>query len=250
MTGIVLELQRDALERQGAASDLLRKALLVSRKLRVQEFEAWVRHELDGYRGDAGVPPYRKVVGEVKAWNPYQGWIPVIMPPEMTRRVSSRMVVQGVSELEELLGRDPPGALVIGFSPELAQEFLNGSDLEVPPYLHVGRNAIVKIVDAVRTTVLNWALDLEERGVVGHGLSFSPQERAAATSSSTPVVNYYGSVGQSQVMVASPNAGQTMGSTGSSGEARRPVEEIAQLLAEARFADVDKGEIEAELATL
>lgn len=37
----------------------------------------------------------------------------------------------------------------------------------------VSHTAVVKIVDAVRTVVLNWALKLEEDGVVGEGMSFT-----------------------------------------------------------------------------
>ena len=40
-------------------------------------------------------------------------------------------------------------------------------------FLLVSHTAVVKIVDAVRTVVLNWALKLEKDGVVGEGMSFT-----------------------------------------------------------------------------
>ena len=40
MTGIVLELQREALDKTVQISDLLRKAMLVARKLKVTEIES------------------------------------------------------------------------------------------------------------------------------------------------------------------------------------------------------------------
>jgi len=39
---------------------------------------------------------------------------------------------------------------------------------------------VVRIVDAVRNRILDWALALEQRGVLGDGLSFSPEDRARA----------------------------------------------------------------------
>jgi hypothetical protein len=42
MTGIILELQKEALDKRTQISDLLRKALLVARKLKVQEIESWI----------------------------------------------------------------------------------------------------------------------------------------------------------------------------------------------------------------
>jgi hypothetical protein len=44
-----LELQRDALERSIAVSDLLRKALVVSRKLGIDSIQEWLNSELNGY---------------------------------------------------------------------------------------------------------------------------------------------------------------------------------------------------------
>jgi hypothetical protein len=61
MTGIVLELQREALGKGVRISDLLRKVLLVARKLKVSEIEAWVLSELNGYSDGAEIPEYRQV---------------------------------------------------------------------------------------------------------------------------------------------------------------------------------------------
>jgi hypothetical protein len=39
--------------------------------------------------------------------------------------------------------------------------------------LFTPRTEIVRIVDQVRTILLNWSLKLEEEGILGEGLSFS-----------------------------------------------------------------------------
>jgi AbiTii len=79
MSSLVLQLQTAAMDRNVAIADLLRMARATAAKLGVSEIEEWLRHELDGY-GEAPVPEYRKVHGELKAHNPYRGWLPVEFP--------------------------------------------------------------------------------------------------------------------------------------------------------------------------
>lgn len=79
MDKIVIELQREALKSDFDIMNLLRKAYLVARKLKLQEFEDWVNNELNGYKDADKIPDYRLLRGEIKAWNPSYGWIPVIL---------------------------------------------------------------------------------------------------------------------------------------------------------------------------
>ena len=79
MAKIVIELQHEALKSDFDIMNLLRKAYLVARKLKLQEFEDWVNNELNGYKDLDKIPDYRLLRGEIKAWNPYHGWIPVIL---------------------------------------------------------------------------------------------------------------------------------------------------------------------------
>lgn len=51
MASVVIELQREALDRSIPASDLLRKALVVARKLSLPEFQSWIDRELNGASG-------------------------------------------------------------------------------------------------------------------------------------------------------------------------------------------------------
>jgi len=65
---IVLELQKEALDRNCSVSDLLRRALVVAKKLKLAEFERWVGNELAGYKGPVNeVPEYRVLLGQVCA---------------------------------------------------------------------------------------------------------------------------------------------------------------------------------------
>ena len=49
MAKIVIELQHEALKSNFDIMNLLRKAYLVARKLKLQEFEDWINNELNGY---------------------------------------------------------------------------------------------------------------------------------------------------------------------------------------------------------
>ena len=76
MSSLVLELQADAINQEVSCSDLLRKALVVSKKLEVDSIENWLYQELNGYSGSPSdeIPDYRIIRGQVKALNPYHGY--------------------------------------------------------------------------------------------------------------------------------------------------------------------------------
>lgn len=50
MSKIVIELQQEALKSDFDILNLLRKAYLVARKLKLNEFEKWIDSELNGYK--------------------------------------------------------------------------------------------------------------------------------------------------------------------------------------------------------
>ena len=49
MISIMMELQAESLNSSVPVSALLRKALVVVKKLKISQFEVWVKNELDGY---------------------------------------------------------------------------------------------------------------------------------------------------------------------------------------------------------
>ena len=105
MGSMILELQDDALDREVRVSDLLRKALVVARKLSLQEFQEWIEKELKGYpEGPENIPDYRMLYGKVRAWNPLRGWEPVFFEnSEMGERLSQRKIAAPIAELEYLV---------------------------------------------------------------------------------------------------------------------------------------------------
>lgn len=58
---IVLKLQKKCLDSNQDLQSLLRESLLISSKLNLVEFNAWIKYELFGYPNQEITPDYRKV---------------------------------------------------------------------------------------------------------------------------------------------------------------------------------------------
>ena len=100
MDGIILELQRDAIDEHIDINALLRKAYLVSYKLKLNDFEEWIRQEQEGYSGE--IPKYRYISGSIKALNPMRGWIPVMFTPDIEEIVSKFPMPNSISAIYDL----------------------------------------------------------------------------------------------------------------------------------------------------
>lgn len=212
MAGLVLELQADAMNAAVRTSDLLRKARAVSVKLGATDIQSWIDSELGGYRNPKDVPEYRGINGHPRCYNPYRGWMPLmIQDPNMRELISSFHVTQPISEIEELTS-DRKGSLIRTFAPNQAAMIMEKMDEPFEPGLEISKSAFVAILDAVRTQVLNWALALEARGVLGTGMSFSKEERERATHVTNNYTTNIGSVsGHAQVQQGSSDSTQTVG---------------------------------------
>ncbi len=249
MSAVIIELQREALDREVSVSDLLRKSLVVARKLGLDEFRDWIEKELSGYE-DTNIPSYREVSGQIRGWNPYNGWIPLqFEDPKEAEIFSRRKTGQSIAQLEHLIQSGEGASLHMPFPHEVQQQLSKGFGYQTQVSLCSGLSMIVGIVDAVRTVILNWALKLEEDGIMGEGLSFSAEERDAAARSSQNITNFYGPVQTSQVQQGSPGAVQVATTVDIAG--------VAQLIDSLRpdvdamgFAPDQKAELEAEIETL
>jgi len=179
----------------------LRKALVISKKLSVTEIEEWIDHELNGYPLDNDcIPDYREVSGEIKVFNPYHGWQPLIFGDSQDARpFSKRKIMQSLGELESIQKRDCP-ILQVPFSEDVVSCLM--SAMEPPPLkpsLHVPLSQVIGIFESVRNQLLLWALELEKQGIMGERMSFSNDEKEAAGSVSYQIINNIGSMQNSQL---------------------------------------------------
>ena len=72
---IILELQQAATSSDVDILNLLRKAYLVARKLKLRDFTKLIDHEMNGYGEDDDTPQYRYHQGPLVISNPYNGEI-------------------------------------------------------------------------------------------------------------------------------------------------------------------------------
>jgi hypothetical protein len=212
MNSLVLELQRDALNPSTSILVLLRKALVVAKKLNIKEFQDWVEKELNGYPNGSELPKYRFILGELKAFNPYRGWIPFIIPLQIHELVSKTSVPEPISQIESLIvnTKDAKTRLVI-MPPRLEHLLRSFEDIPYEIKIHIDRSQVHKVLEAVRDVVLKWSLKLEEDGILGEGISFSQEEKQIAAKhdySSFIQIN----VGQSQMQSSSSESQSNSGS--------------------------------------
>lgn len=187
MAGIVIELQAEALDDSVDIETLLRKAYLVARKLKLKEFEEWISDEQNGYKID--IPDYRSISGQIKAWNPYYGWTSVVMQGELADVASKmplRLPISTVADVynnsEDAVTLTVPGAIT---------EFFNNNTDGIPTEycFRSTKFEMHKIISAVRNRILEWAILLEENGIVGEDLNFTNEEKNVAATSA--VINNY-----------------------------------------------------------
>ena len=198
---LVLELQDMASSRRHVVMDLVRKALVVSRKLKLTEFSEWLDSEMNGYTGEAQeVPDYRKVRAYMRIVNPYHGLQPLFMPASLEKQLCHVEFRQGISVVVDILQRhrddpdrsDPKLAL----RPEEREFLLAHMDLPLEPVRLVSLSQLDLMVNGVRNTILDWSLKLEEEGILGEGMTFSKDEKEkAAASPQINITNFQGILG-------------------------------------------------------
>lgn len=210
MDSLVLELQRDALDRNIHITDLLRKALLVSRKLKIKDIEDWLSGELNGYN-ETIIPNYRQVSGELKVFNPFNGWNPVMLTDkDWQDLLCVRKLEISISQIENLVENSKGGSFLIKFPAEQAGLVMKLIGRQLEPALHASLHQLVLIIDSVKTKIMEFALDLESRGILGEGMTFSKQEQQLAESITYNTINIH-SMENSQIQQANANSDQVAG---------------------------------------
>ena len=193
MSGLVEEIQAKVLERNVSATELLRMVKLAATKLQLDDTADWVDHELHGYPDDAEVPAYRQTMGQVKCHHPHWGVRSVGGDPEMLDKLSTQKIREPMGQVETLAGDGTNE--VIARLPEwlIAQvNKWNGGPAQ-DYHVHISCAVFLNITHQVRNLILDWAVTLERKGILGTGISFTVEEKqkaaAAGPSISIGVLN-------------------------------------------------------------
>ena len=179
MDKIVIELQREALKSDFDIMNLLRKAYLVARKLKLQEFEDWVNNELNGYKDADKIPDYRLLRGEIKAWNPSYGWIPVILQND-NEDITTHLANDSLANLLNVYENSENNNAILQFNATINNYLSKFSNFNTKYALMIGTNQIYSIIECVRNIILDWSITLEENGILGDELRFSDTEKEIA----------------------------------------------------------------------
>ena len=220
--------------------DVLRKALIVATKLKINDFKEWVENELGGYLGKK-VPPYRVISGQPTVFQVYTGRHQPMMFESQETRDSYSTFAQGqtIAEIEQFATKD--GRLAMDYSAELQMKMNEENAVPVGRYCCIfDQTAFIGILNQVRDIVLKWALKLEDEGILGEGMTFSAEEKAtAAKSSSVHIGAVYGQVRMNDG--STDNSTNTVNINPSTvfNEIRQAVEQVT-----------DKGERDQALATI
>lgn len=180
MSFLVLELQEDTLNSAVSTLDVLRKALVVAKKLGIEEFQKWIELELKGYY-DLSVPTYRFTRGQLRGWNPYHGWQPIRVESKEIQKIFADLcecpINQPISELISLV-KTEENELSMQLPYELESHILRFVKTSVK--ISISKVSVEGVIEAVRDIILNWALQLEENGIMGEGMTFSNNEKQIA----------------------------------------------------------------------
>lgn len=208
---LVLELQQQSIESNSDVLSLLRKALLVAHKLGLKDFEEWINSELNGYQSGDKIPNYRKVFGEIKGKNPYNGvWMPVIITGEHAQdAAATKLVTNSIGDLYAISKSDKEVVIPMTSSENIM--FSKNLPFQAKFELFISNSIVTHIIEQVKTNILNWTLVLEEKGIIGEGMSFSPEEKNKAKSE-PQIVNYisnfYGVIADSQFQQGTSKSSQ------------------------------------------
>lgn len=211
MSSIVIELQRELYDGDKSITDLLRKAYIVARKLKILEFEKWIDAELNGYYSkNVEIPEYRVVRIDMVALNPVRGYIPVwINDEKFSELLSSMTVSQSISEVEALLESDNDYA-ISKIPPNIENTLQPALNANYPLYNRIDKSQLQGIIEGIKNVILSWSLKLEEDGIMGEGMSFSDKEKELAEKASYTINYFNGNLTNTQIQQHTQNSSQSI----------------------------------------
>lgn len=193
MSSIVRDLQINATGSDTPISELLRKALIVAKRLNLDNFEVWIRSELNGYDPNDELPKYRIVDGQLKATHPLTGSnMPVLIKDdEMAELFSHGYLRQPAAELRSIVNdAGDQYTLILPLPPKMANTIASGKN----PHVAITKAQVNNIIESIRNFILDWCLKLEDEGIVGEDLDFTEQELERARANVINIKNVFGNI--------------------------------------------------------
>ena len=173
--GLLQDIQHAATNSERSVTDLLRMAIVLARRLRHDPLAHWARRELDGYFGEASqVPEYRRLKNGVligQFLGPFgsavkNSPIPLdSLPKEVRESIRSMPLVEPIASYEAATGGESgtltmPLPQVVSIFGRLGLEYWRGYTL-AEAELRFSSGVVRGVIDAVRTRLLEFALEIE-----------------------------------------------------------------------------------------
>ena len=152
---------KDAHNDNVSVSSLLRQAKTLVCELDKTDVPLWITLEFGGYKKNDKTPDYRQIRGQMKGWNPYYGWVPVVHNSTETEdKLCIRGTRQSIREIEELL-TDKSSSYEMPYSATLADKILDGN-FKTKVSLFISRSSLVSILETVRSNLIDWAINMKK----------------------------------------------------------------------------------------
>ncbi|WP_029569532.1 hypothetical protein [Pantoea ananatis] len=194
----VLKLQDMASSSSTDIEELLSRAKMISVKLGLKDISDWLDYEINSYPNYDSLPEYRILRDvPVRGFNPFHGW----MPYQFTG-AEDKEIYQGLTTVHIT----NPVSMLIEYSksenslycdvPQFMSEYLQkASRCNFRMAWCISPSVITKILSNTRSRILDWALLLESRGILGEGLMFSNEEKLGARGMTVNNINnFHGNV--------------------------------------------------------
>ncbi|MDD5052104.1 MAG: hypothetical protein PHO27_05150 [Sulfuricurvum sp.] len=177
----VLNLQKNIITGNKSITELLREALFIATKLNLEDFKSWLNNELKGYDDTTYVSDYRKLHTSLKFRNPYHGWQPALINnAEIAEIVNNMNVQQPISEIEYLCQHEDD-EFQTNISDHQKAMLMKIFRTDNMPAQFVSKVQLIGIIEHVKTLLLEWALKLEQEGILGDEyMTFTSSEKEKA----------------------------------------------------------------------
>jgi hypothetical protein len=171
--GVLRDLESSLIDHRVPVSTTMRRAKVLAVRLGADQLERWVDTELNGYRGESELPPYRRVAAQTIAT--FSGPLGTMLrnipaptahlKPEVHAYATTHNFTQGVRELESLISDTGDWLLRAPWPPDLlrllGENVFEGYNC-VEAWKPIGRGNVEQVLETIRNRLLNFVLELEK----------------------------------------------------------------------------------------
>lgn len=165
----ITRLLNNALNDAYPITSLLREARIIAQGKKDSDFVKWIDQELKGEYPSLvakDLPSYRRIYGDLRALDPYQGWQPVrYANTEMREMLSYAPTGQDIGSIEKIVKSNTGKPFGFIHSPSQKQILMDAVEGCADVELIVNRSSLEGILNAVRRKVYEWASQKEESDI-------------------------------------------------------------------------------------